>query len=103
MDRFTIYAGPAHKWGPWQEVDLGFGRAKYVNLEFGTIASAPSAGEVEIDYWDRSSRKNQHVVIPGKTYIKVGNCLCPIKMRAKSYSTGQAIEVTIDFWFNYAY
>ena len=100
MDRFTIYAGPAQKYGPehiYRAVNFPGGAT--VEMEFGTIASAPSAGEVNLKYFDRRmGHQDCHVVIPGKTTICVGDCLCPVFMRAKSYSTGQAYEVTVRSW-----
>jgi len=99
MERFTIYAGPVHKWGPEHIFrPLSCEGPRTLELEFYTILSAPSAGEVVLQYWDRSGHRDDHVVIPGKTIINVGDCLCPVYMRAKSYSTGQAIEVTVYSW-----
>lgn len=66
MDRFTIYAGPFNKWGMEHIYrPLSFGGPQTLEIEFSTIASAPSAGEVELKYWDRSRHRDDHVVIPG--------------------------------------
>lgn len=92
--RLHGYAPPERIWGPWLELDRSVTGSRPFEVEFGTMSQAPSSFDAQFDYWDEWSHEKDIIVGPGKHEIRA-RCVCIPKVRFRSHSLGQIIEVTI--------
>jgi hypothetical protein len=92
--RLHGYAPPGRIWGPWLDLDKSATGSRPYEVELGTISQAPSSFDAQFDYWNDRSHQDDMVVGPAKHVIRA-NCICIPKVRFRSHSSGQIIEVTI--------
>ena len=92
MSTFNGWAPPM-TWGPWVDIDHLFGKAT-IKVTFQTISNAESSFSAEIEYWD-GQWQNDVVAIPGKGehIFTAGSCACSVRVRLKSHSIGQTVQI----------
>ena len=92
---YQVWAPPAF-WGPEIRIEKAsaIGSATF-SISFTSISQAPSSFELEVTYWKGSLQKHDIVIGPGE-YTFTMDCGCVTKVRAKSHSLGQLVEVSID-------
>lgn len=93
-ETYNILAPPGF-WGPSTEIAWLVGQRTY-EINFNTISQAPSTFEIEVEYWQGAEHHKDVIVGPGNHRFSMGSCACVARIRAKSHSLGQNIEVIID-------
>jgi len=96
MRCFEGWAPPARMWGQWLELAQLTGGPMTYKVEFDTISSAPSTFDVEILYWDGPSQVSDIVTGPGSHTFKAGICFCVQRIRFRSHSVGQTVQVKVN-------
>ena len=98
MSEARVWAPPL-LWGPWADVWTRFGvvgpdkrnHRSTINIDFRSLSQAPSAFAIEIDDGERVYRREG----PGSyRLVLLGNTALSVRVRCKSHSLGQNIEVT---------
>lgn len=64
-------------------------------LSCKSFSNTPSAFELEVSYWRGNQLMHDIVIGPGDHSFTM-DCVCVTKLRARSYSIGQVIEVNLD-------
>lgn len=95
MRSFEGWAPPARVWGPWVELAQLTGGPLTYRVDFDTISSAPSSFDAEIQYWKGPSKTTDLVTGPGSHTFTAGICFCVQRIRFRSHSLGQTIQVTV--------
>lgn len=84
---------PPLTWGPWVDLNSHFGPSSYT-VSFDTISAAPSSFDVEIEYVTNQRVERIRTMGPGNYKIKGNDGAGTDRIRFKSHSIGQVIEVT---------
>ncbi|WP_459825834.1 colicin Z C-terminal domain-related protein [Desulfomicrobium salsuginis] len=95
MRSFEGWAPPARVWGPWVELAKLTGGPLTYRVDFDTISSAPSTFDAEIQYWKGPSQTVDLVTGPGSHTFTAGICYCIQRIRFRSHSLGQTIQVKV--------
>jgi hypothetical protein len=95
MRSFEGWAPPARVWGPWIELAKLTGGPLTYRVDFDTISSAPSTFDAEIQYWNGPSQTVDLVTGPGSHTFTAGICYCIQRIRFRSHSLGQTIQVKV--------
>lgn len=91
---------PPFIWGPWVHVGtavLGSTTKMFREISFDIVSGAPSTFDVEIEYCIGNIPNNRietiRGVAPATYHVPWGQCAGRLKVRMKSHSIGQVIQV----------
>ncbi len=84
---------PPFTWGPWVNLNAHIGPSAYT-VSFDTISAAPSSFDVEIEYATNRGMQQVRTMGPGSYKIQGNDGAGTDRIRFKSHSIGQTIEVT---------
>ncbi|CAM3817996.1 colicin Z C-terminal domain-related protein [Xenorhabdus thuongxuanensis] len=90
--RTTAWAPPL-TWGPWIGLENHVGSYAYT-VSFDTISQAPSSFDVEIQYATNGGYRTVTTMGPGSYQIRGNDGAGQDRIRFKSHSIGQSIELT---------
>ncbi|MBD2779123.1 hypothetical protein ID859_00825 [Xenorhabdus sp. 38] len=84
---------PPFTWGPWVDLAEHVGPYAYT-VSFDTISEAPSSFDIEIEFASNSGMIQVSTIGPGSYTIQGNDGAGTDRIRFKSHSIGQTIEVT---------